>query len=347
MKWNSNVLAIVGLVSVFILYFFTTNPVNPVLIGAKLKVFKTMMISIMLEALPFILLGVFVSALLQVFISERMLQKFIPRNPLLGILAASVLGIVFPICECGMVPVIRRLIQKGMPLYAAVVFILAGPILNPIVFFSTFTAFRNQPEITYSRMALAFLTALVIGLLVYRLVKTDPLKDAPSPQKSSKQRAGKQFDRSDRGHGHGHEAHQHSRGDRLAEWMAHTASEFFEMGKYLMFGSIIAAGLHTFVAPESLVSIGHGPLGSTLLMMALAYLLSLCSTSDAFVASSFMNTFPPGSLVAFLVFGPMLNLKGTLMLAAVFKKRFVMLLGSLVILFVFAGSLLFEWFVLK
>lgn len=289
------------------------------LMDDRLQIFKTMFISIILEALPFILIGVFVSALLQVFVSEETMRKWIPKNPVLGILAASVLGIIFPICECGMVPVIRKLIKKGMPLYVAVVFILAGPILNPIVFFSTYIAFRARPEIAYARMGLAFVLALVIGLLIYRFVKDNQLKESmPS------------------------EGHQHVHDNKLSEIMAHSTSEFFEMGKFLFIGALVAAGLQTFVARESLAAIGNGMVSSHLVMMTLAYLLSLCSTSDAFVASSFSTTFSAGSLVAFLVFGPMMNLKGTIMLAAVFRTRFVLLQSSLVVVCALAGSLLIE-----
>ncbi|WP_312113248.1 permease [Brevibacillus reuszeri] len=290
----------------------------------RLQIFKTIFISMVLEALPFILIGVFVSALMQVFVSEQSMRKWIPKNPVLAIIVASVIGIIFPICECGMVPVIRKLIKKGMPLYVAVVFILAGPILNPIVFLATFTAFRNRPDIVYARMGLTFVLALVIGLIIYHFVRKDQLKvDLPTDD------------------------HQHFHENKLTEIMTHTTSEFFEMGKFLLFGSLVAAGLQTFVARDSLAAIGDGWLSSHVVMMILAYLLSLCSTSDAFVASSFSSTFSAGALVTFLVFGPMLNLKGTIMLAGVFKTRFVLLLSVLVLVFSLAGSLLVERFFLS
>jgi uncharacterized membrane protein YraQ (UPF0718 family) len=99
-----------------------------------LNAFKTMLISIVLEAMPFILISVFVSSIMHVFLPESWIRKLIPRNPLLGILAACFLGILFPVCECGLIPIVRRLISKGMPLYAGVVFILVGPIINTIVY---------------------------------------------------------------------------------------------------------------------------------------------------------------------------------------------------------------------
>ncbi len=97
---------------------------------SSLQSFKIMFISLILEAFPFILLGVLASSLLQVFVSDKMIQRLTPKNPIGGILFGSLLGILFPLCECGMIPVVRRLIRKGMPAYIGIVFILAGPILN-------------------------------------------------------------------------------------------------------------------------------------------------------------------------------------------------------------------------
>ncbi|MGZ4112680.1 MAG: permease, partial [Tumebacillaceae bacterium] len=147
-------------------------------------------------------------------------------------------------------------------------------------------------------------------------------------------------------HEHGHHGHDHSRSGKLMEVMGHSISEFFEMGKYLMFGAMLVALLQTFVSRDSLTAIGHGQVGANLLMMGLGFILSLCSTSDAFVAQSFIMTFSKGSLVAFMVLGPMLNLKGLLMMSAVFKPKFVVLYSLLVVVFVFAGTSLLEWLVL-
>ncbi|KAB2333374.1 permease [Cytobacillus depressus] len=341
-QWNSSFLALLCLAIIFILYFFSTNDLGSIPVHPQLQIFKTIFISIILEAMPFILIGVFISALLQVFVSEQTIKRMIPKNPVLGIITASVIGIIFPICECGMVPAIRKLIKKGMPLYAAVTFILVGPILNPIVFWSTWTAFRNRPEITYSRMGLAFLVALVVGLIVYRLVKTNQLRDHDEPihHKQNKEK----FKHSK--HHHQHSSHKSKRPSKVIEVMGHATSEFFEMGKYLVFGAMLVGLLQTIVAQSTLISLGQGPVSSNLLMMGLGFILSLCSTSDAFVAQSFTNTFSKSSLVVFMVFGPMINLKGILMMSAVFKPRFVILLSALVFFFVLAGALLLEWFVL-
>jgi uncharacterized membrane protein YraQ (UPF0718 family) len=309
--------------------------------------FKTMFLSIILEALPFILLGVLISSLLQIFVSEQTITRIIPKNPFLAILFACLIGIIFPVCECGMIPIVRRLIKKGMPVYVAIVFILTGPILNPIVYAATYMAFRSRPEIAYSRMALAFVVASIIGLVIYRFVKGNTLRATAEilhEHHNSTHDHSHDFTH-DHSHAHDHDhdhEHEHNHSNKLFSMLGHASDEFFEMGKYLMFGSLITAIIQTFVARESLVSIGHDGLGSHLFMMGFAYILSLCSTSDAFVASSFVNTFTTGSLLTFLVFGPMLDFKGTLMLLSVFKTKFVLLLTGLIVVTVLVCSLLFE-----
>lgn len=137
---------------------------------------KTVFVSIFLEAAPFLLMGVFLSSLMQWFVSEEMVRRLTPKHPVGGVFVAGLLGIIFPICECGMIPVVRRLMRKGMPAYIAVTFILSGPVVNPIVFTATLLAFPNHPEITITRMGLAFAVAAAVGGLVYVFAKRSPLR---------------------------------------------------------------------------------------------------------------------------------------------------------------------------
>ncbi|MFF2888392.1 permease [Paenibacillus sp. NPDC057967] len=290
-----------------------------------MNTFKTMLISIVLEAMPFLLLGVVVSSLMQVYIPEQWIKRFIPKNPILGVLVASFLGILFPVCECGLIPVVRRLIAKGMPLYAGVTFFLAGPIVNPVVYSATFVAFRTKPEMVYARMGLAIAVAACIGLIIYLFVKHNPLKDTRDAAHAH--------------HTHGN-THSTKKRNKLQEAIQHGGSEFFDMGKYLILGSFITALIQAFIPRSELIDIGQGEYTSHLFMIGFAYILSLCSTADAFVAASFMSTFSATSLLTFLVFGPMIDLKGTLMLLSAFKARFVILLIVLVAILVPLGALL-------
>ncbi|MHA6529749.1 permease [Paenibacillus sp. BAC0078] len=283
--------------------------------------FKTAFIGILLEALPFVLLGALLSSLLQVFVPDELISRWIPRRPIPAILFGCLLGILFPVCECGMIPLVRRLMRKGMPLHVAVVFILSGPILNPVVYGATMTAFRAHPELAYARMGLAFAVAALIGLVIWATVRKSPLR------LSIERESGEPHARS-------------TRGGRLVAVFVHTSDEFFEMGKYLIIGCLLTSGIQTFMDQGSLAAIGGKPLGSYLFMMGLAFVLSLCSTSDAFVASTFLHTFPSGSLLAFVVLGPMLDFKNSLMLLSLFKTKFALYLFFLIFSAVFIGSVL-------
>jgi uncharacterized membrane protein YraQ (UPF0718 family) len=363
---SANVLALICLVLLFLIFTQKQPPNLAFLSSANIQNFKTLFLSIILEAFPFVLLGVLVSAALQTFVSEQTVRRLIPKNPVLGIVFACLMGIIFPLCECGMIPVIRRLMHKGMPVYLAVVFILVGPIINPVVYASTFMAFRSRPEIAYSRMGLAFVVAFVIGLIIYRFFKTNPLRGSLltgiSEQDVHTHNHVHAYHNAQhtQSHQHGHDHHEHSHqhehthhnehnhfthtgvAGRLFGILGHASDEFFDMGKYLMFGALITAAIQTLVSRESLISIGQGEIGAHLFMMVFAFILSLCSTSDAFVASSFGTTFSTGSLLTFLVFGPMLDIKSVLMLLSAFRTRFVLALSALIVVVVLVSSLSFE-----
>ncbi|MNI03364.1 putative permease [compost metagenome] len=290
--------------------------------------FKNIFNGIFLESIPFVLAGALLSSILHLVIPEHMISRWTPKNPLVAILFACSIGIVFPLCECGMIPLVRRLIQKGMPVYMAMVFILAGPILNPIVFGSTYTAFRTHPEIAYARMGLALLVSISIGFILYVTLKDSPLKLTNSDKRIATS-------------SHHHHDHHHKR-NRVTAVLVHTADELFGMGKYLILGCLLTAGIQTFIAKESLTAIGGHPLGAYVFMMGFSFVLSLCSTSDAFVASTFLHSFSPGSLLAFLVLGPMLDFKNFMMLLSAFKVKFVLFLMFLILSLVFVFSFLGE-----
>ncbi|MDF2926116.1 MAG: permease [Paenibacillaceae bacterium] len=288
--------------------------------GIDTQSFKTIFISIILEAFPFLMLGVLISSLLQVLVSEERLKRIIPKNPAIGLLVASGLGIFFPVCECGMIPVARRLIQKGMPAYLGITYMLAAPVVNPVVYFATYSAFQTKPEMVYGRMGLAYAVAVTAGLLIYLLVKGNPLKIKAQELRG--------------------EGVQEQKKMTLSGWVEHMLNDFFDMTKYLLFGAFVAACLQVLVARSTLIDIGAHSWSSYPFMMGLAYVLSLCSTSDAFVAASFNGSFSQGPLLAFLVLGPMLDFKSTLMMFSAFRFRFVLLLIVILIVLVWSGSVL-------
>ncbi|MCM3203279.1 permease [Paenibacillus sp. CC-CFT742] len=294
---------------------------------------KTVFIGIFLEAAPFLLIGVLLSSLMQWFVSEEMVRKLTPKNPVGGVLVAGLLGIIFPICECGMIPVVRRLMHKGMPAYIAVTFILSGPVVNPIVFTATLLAFPSHPEITIARMGLAFAVAASIGLLVYLFVRQNPLRRAKAAVTEVKTHSAFKM-----AHPPKHDDHDHNHEKNWRSFFIHAGDEFVDMSKYLVIGALITACIQTFISRNDLIALGNGPVASYVFMMGFAFVLSLCSTSDAFVASAFSHTFALGPLISFLVLGPMLDFKSTLMLLSTFRTRFVIGLSIAIIVLVFAGS---------
>jgi uncharacterized protein len=279
---------------------------------------NTIFISILIESFPFVLIGVFISSIIQMFVTEQMIERWVPKNKALAVLYSALIGALFPGCECGIVPITRRLVAKGVPLYAAIPFMLTGPVINPIVLFSTYIAFGSNIKMVLYRSIFACIVAITIGLLLSVQYKDDQLRKKEVVHSSSSPRSLKE------------------------KWMGtleHTIDEFFSTGKYLIIGAFVASTMQTYVKTSTLLAIGQGKMSSSLVMMALAFVLSLCSEADAFIASSFQNTFSFGALTAFLVYGPMLDIKNTLMLLQSFKTRFVIVLIAYITIFVFVGSL--------
>ena len=262
----------------------------------------TIFLGIFIEALPFLLIGVVASAALQAFVSAEQLRRWAPRGRVLGPLVGGTLGLVFPVCECGVVPVTRRLLSKGAPFPAALAFLLASSVVNPIVLISTTVAF-GDPRMALARAGGVLALAVLVGVVFSfhpdpaSLLAEQPAVGGSPPEPSE------------------------SGGRRLWRVALGASDEFFEMVRYLIVGAFLAASLQTIIPRSALLTLGQGPVSSVLAMMGLAALLSICSVVDAFVALSFVSTFTSGSILAFLVFGPMIDIKSTLMFLSVLKRR--------------------------
>ncbi len=337
-SWGKDLIGI-GLLFLFLFLFLFSDRLSDAqyiqdLPGAWVNV-NTIFLSIVIEAIPFILLGVFVSALIQIYITEETIQRYLPKNALGALFPAAILGAIFPLCECAIVPVVARLVKKGMPLHVGVVFLVAAPILNPIVFASTFFAFGSDwtHPVLVSRMSLAFILSIVIGAVLYFMFKNSyQLRSKKTPDAHV--------------HIHGVHSGKPTIGGRIKETIYHAVDEFFLMGKYLILGAFVAALFQTFLDRNVLQTIGQNDYSSSLVMMGFAYLLSLCSEADAFVAASFGRDFTIGSLIAFLVYGPMLDLKNTFMLFAYFRSKFVIAFIVIVTIVVFIAIVTLNQWVL-
>ena len=292
--------------------------------------FTLILWSILLEALPFIMLGILISSLIQVFVTEDMILKIMPENKHLRLVFAALVGLIFPVCECAIIPITRGLLKKGMPTGPAIAFMLATPIINPIVLLSTYNAFPTMPQMMPLRAACGFVGAIVIGLLVGRTEEKSVLKEGAAPAC---------------GCGGDHEAdcthcHPHGKLETFKAVLSHTNAELQSVGMYLIFGAVIAATVQMTVPTEVLTGIGGGRIVSIVVMMLLAFVLSLCSEADAFVASTFLLRFSGASVLAFLIVGPMIDIKNTLMMLGSFKKRFVIRLILTILLVCFALALI-------
>jgi uncharacterized membrane protein YraQ (UPF0718 family) len=239
-------------------------------------------------------------------------------------LVSGLLGIIFPVCECGIVPIVRRLLHKGLPLSCGVTYMLASPIVNPIVIFSTFFAFRGQAPIlnTGLRIGLGYLVAVLVGLAI-GLLKPSAILRKGDRISSSQKRAGFRIA----------PLPDTQPGDSGASITGKTvgairmaSDDFLETAFYFTIGAAIAATLNTAVDQKLILPLASHTTLSIMAMMILSGILTLCSTSDAFIAATFV-TFPMVARLAFLVFGPMFDLKLFFLYSVLFKKRFVIALG--------------------
>ena len=293
----------------------------------RLNVFATVFLGIFVEAVPYLLLGTLASGLVEVFLDRNQMSRWISHRPVAAAVGGALMGMVFPVCECGVVPLTRRLFNKGLPLSAGISFLLAAPVLNPIVVLSTAAAF-GWGNMLFWRMGVSLVIAVVVGLVFS--VEKDPGNVLRPVLTLSHE------------HDHSHDANA-SFLEKFRQAMLITADEFFEMGRYLILGAMLAAGLQTFIAQSSLLAIGSGPVVSVLVMLVLAIVLSICSTVDAFVALGFMGTFSFGSVLSFLVFGPMVDIKSIIMYLQVFRRRSVTYLVAIPFMMSLLAGVIFNY----
>lgn len=277
--------------------------------------FSAIFLGIFIEAIPYLLLGTFASGLVEVFLDRETLARWFPRSRWGGVLAGGLLGLFFPVCECGVVPLARRLAQKGLPVSTAITFLLAAPVINPIVMASTLAAFGGG-KIFWGRIGLTLLVALTTGLAFSleerpeKILLPFPAETIAVPNPTGARPA-------------------LSGGQKMQRVLVIAGEEFFEMGRFLVLGALLAAGMQTWIPQTALTGFGQGNVLSVLAMMALAVLLSVCSTVDAFIALAFVGTFSAGPILAFLVFGPMVDIKSVLMFQKVFRPKTVVYLVAL------------------
>ncbi|MBY0527730.1 MAG: permease [Gemmataceae bacterium] len=323
----------------------------------NVRTFIQIFAGIFYEALPFIVLGAIIAGFLEEFVPQRLILKLIPRNRFLAIVLGALLGLPFPMCECGILVIMRRLLRKGVPLSCCVSYMLAGPIINVVVMLSTYVAFTGMESTTDSsgrltnqmggvamvtaRMLGGFLVAVGTGLVVEwqhrrhgnKLLAADLAADMPASQEDpdatvlEKRPSQLTFPQ---------------RIGNVAEIALH---DFVDITVFLILGALIAAFARLTISHNDVEEISRNqPAVAILLMMGLAILLCLCSEADAFVAASFI-ALRPSAKIAFLVLGPMLDFKLYMMYLRVFHPRLIwsIILSVVVQVFIYSMLLHFLW----
>lgn len=260
-----------------------------------LTTWTTVFVSVMVQAAPFLVFGVALSAVIAVFVPRSFWAKALPKHPALAVPVASCAGVVLPGCECGSVPIAGSLIRRGVTPSAALAFLLAAPAINPIVLASTAVAFPNNPEMVVGRGVASLLVAMVMGWLWLRLGKQEWIRLPRRPD----------LDNLTKGR---------------AFWAA-MRHDVVHAGGFLVLGAMAAATINIVVPAKWLQWVADKPALSVIALAILAVLLSLCSEADAFVAAS-LSQFSLTARLAFLVVGPMVDLKLFSMQAGVFGRRF-------------------------
>ncbi len=321
--------------------------------------------SILYEALPFIILGSVIAGFLEELVPQQFITRVIPRNRYLAVGISALLGLVFPMCECGIIPVMRRLLRKGLPLSCCVAYILAGPVINGVVMLSTYVAFAPYEVkdmggawMLSLRAGLAYLVAVCTALVVDRLYRKHgntllaPLAIPAAPTKLPlvKPTEADGIEPDNEADDEEKEAMPKRRSiwERLGNITETTLHDFVDICVFLILGALLSAYMRLVLihnsSSEMVQALKSSPYVAIGFMMALAIVLCLCSEADAFVAAN-MGNVPPAAKLAFLVLGPMLDFKLYMMYTRVFRPKLIWTIFSCVVVQVYIYTLLvhFAW----
>jgi len=302
----------IGILAVLILVDVLAPTLFPKALPDRAQDGLTLALSVLIEALPWVILGVVLSIVVQVWLPADAVQRWLPRNAWARRAVLSPLGMFIPVCECGDVPFARGLMMRGLAPAEALSFLIAAPVVNPIVILTTHAAFGWDGGILVARLVGGYLIANLIGWVYSR-----------------------------------HRDPQSLLTDRFVETCAHVAHEpgtpvrrsliqfLVELRAVmpaLVIGSALAGAVQVLVPRDVLLAIGSNPVLSILAMVALAMTVAICSNVDAFFALSFASTFSSGAIIAFLLVGPLVDVKMLALLRTTFTGRVLAGLVGIVVL---------------
>ncbi len=287
--------------------------------------FAHIFIDILIEAVPFVILGSFVSGCIQIYVSENIIRKIVPKNIILAYFQMACIGLIMPVCECAIVPIARRLIKKGMPVGLGITLMLAVPIINPIVIFSTYCAFSNRISVVILRVLGGFICSIITGVISDILCRKQNILNS-SAYVDHMCTCGCGYFEEEKG---------------LFKIIKHTNCEFWHITGYLIYGALLSSLFQVFASKFNILKLGSGGILSILFMMILGFSLSLCSEADSFVGAGFLDSQGICGCVGFLLLGPMLDLKNLIILLGTFNKKFVLKLAIITTLSIFILCILF------
>ena len=268
---------------------------------------------LLLEAIPFLLLGVTIAGVARWAVPQGAWINRLPKNPVLAPITGALMGFALPACECGNVPVARRLLASGAPIGTAFGFLIAAPVLNPIVLASTWAAFPDQPWLLMARPLGAFLLAVLLSVLLVQLKEAELLESALLEERRMSQPLDNLglLERKSGLIGSSGTSVMPATTDRIRsrDVLDQSSREFLDLLALLVLGCIIAALVQTWLPRSWLLAVGGAPTASILALMLLAVVVSVCSSVDAFLALGFAAQVTPGALLAFLLLGPVVDLK--------------------------------------
>ena len=272
--------------------------------------FITLSLGVIIEALPFVMLGLFFSIIVRLWLPHDWLLKYLPKQPFLRRALISLFGVFMPVCECGNVPLARGLLAKGLTPAESLTFLLAAPILNPVTIITTQQAFSDDNTVLIARILGGFLIANLIGW-IYSSTRQDAML-RPEFIAICKEKK--------------------DNSNRLVDALHFFKHETRSMMPALVIGAMVAGLIQVVVPRETILLLGNSPAWSVLVMAVLAFVVSICSSVDAFFALAFRGSFTSGSLVSFLTFGPMIDVKMLSLMRTTYRRNILLQVSVLVFL---------------
>jgi uncharacterized membrane protein YraQ (UPF0718 family) len=281
--------------------------------------FATIFVAIVLQSVPFLALGVTVSAAIGTFVPPGLLPRLLPKRPAAAVPVGALAGVALPGCECGSVPIARRLVDRGAPAAAALAFLLSAPAINPVVLVATAVAFPGQPEMVLGRFLASLLAAATVGWVWVRMGRDDLLLARKDPH-----------------------VHADSRALAFVQIAQH---DFLNAGGFLIIGAAIAAAFQTVIPREVLTTVSGNGVLAVLALAVLAVLMAICSEADAFIAAS-LKQFSPTAQLAFMTVGPMVDVKLIALQVGTFGRGFAARFAPLTFVVATASAGLIGWLLL-